>query len=531
MKKLLQLCILIALTHAPIDAQWHIAVLPHENTSGDPQWNWLSLGIVEGYVNAYYHVPKIYAVDEDYLRHTLGETRVTSADLADKLNIHLILTGQYHIAGSRIHLKTDVLRASTGEVIETFMGQASVSAPLDAILPVLYAIADHFKITLTAHEKTRLQLPLFRDSESLRMATESLMALHQSLRQSPIDHALLARAETGLQRAAQRDAKSAMPHYYLGRIYETRNRLAAAETAYRKALEIDFEHVVARYRLGLILKKRGRADEAMSELEQAIRLSPLDADIQAALSGMFFNQYAQTFETITAQLREAIQANPDDPVACYELANAYDELDRIDEATEYYLQALERDSTLADAHFKLGLIMHRKGDHERAVDHLQKAAAHNTQFTRVHFRLGSILYLIKRYDAAIEAFANAIDAEPNYAIPRYHLALTHLATAQPQQAYHAFQQYAALVSDDHRPHFQMAEIARQNDDYDRAVAHYIHAIAISPAHIPSRLQLGYLHAAHRRFDLAIQQLQTALRLQPDHLDAKKIRADIQKWMR
>ena len=43
MKKLLKLSILIALIHAPIYAQWHIAVLPHENTLGDPQWNWLSL--------------------------------------------------------------------------------------------------------------------------------------------------------------------------------------------------------------------------------------------------------------------------------------------------------------------------------------------------------------------------------------------------------------------------------------------------------------------------------------------------------
>lgn len=531
MKKLLQLCIFIALTHAPIDAQWHIAVLPHENASGDPKWNWLSLGIAEGYVNAYYHVPKIYAVDEEYVRHKLGETRVTTADLADKLNIHLVLTGQYHIARTRIHLKTDVLQASTGEVVETFAGQASVSAPLDAILPVLYAIATHFKVTLTPDEKTRMQRPLFRDAESLRIATESLMALYQSLRQSPIDDALITQAESGLKRAAQRDPKSAMPHYYLGRICETLNRLADAETAYRKALEIDFEHVAARYRLALILKNRGRADEAMGELEQAIRQSPLDADIQAALSGMFFNRYTQTFETITAQLREAIRANPDDPSAYYELANAYDELDRIDEATEYYHRALERDSTLADAHFKLGMIMHRRGDHEKAVDHLQKAAAHDTQFTRVHFRLGSIFYLIERYDSAIEAFANAIDAEPNYAMPRYHLALAYLATAQTDRANDAFQQYAELVSDDHRPYFHLAEIARQNDDRERAVANYMRAIAISPVHVPSHLRLGYLYAEQRHFDLAIRQLQTALRLQPDHPDAEKIRADIQQWMR
>ena len=529
MKKLLKLSILITLIHAPIYAQWNIAVLPHENTLGDPQWNWLSAAIVEGYINAYYHVPKIHAVDEEYLRHKLGDTPVSSSDLAKKLDIHLILSGRYHIAGSRIQIETDMLQASTGEVIETFTGQASTSAPLDAILPVLYAITDQLNVTLTPHEKTRLQMPMFHDAEALRLATESMMALHRALRQSPIDDALLTQAEGGLKRAVQRDAKSAMPHYYLGRIYETRNKITEAENTYRNALKIDFEHVVARYRLALLLKRRGRTDEAMSELEQAIQQSPINPDIQAALSGMFFNQYAQTFETITSQLRQAIQANPDDPIACYELANAYNELDRIDEATDYYHQALQRDSTLADAHFKLGLIAHRKGEHEKAVDHLQKAAAHNTQFTRVHFRLGTILHLIERHDAAIKAFTKAIEVEPNYVIPRYHLGLSYLATEQTDSAYEAFQKYADLTSDDHRPHFQMAEIARQKGEYERAHNGYMRAITISPVHVPSHIHLGYLHAEQQRFDLAVQQLQTALRLQPDHPDAEKILADIQEW--
>ncbi len=531
MKKLLKLGILLILTHAPSHAQWHIAVLPHENTTGDPQWNWLSSGIAEGYVNAYYHVPKMYAVDESHLRHKLGETRVSPSDLAEKLNIHLILSGRYHIAGSRIHIATDVLQAATGEVIETFVGQASVSTPLDAILPVLYAIADLFKVTLTPHEKARMQVPMFHDAESLRTATESLMALHRALRQSPIDESLLTQAQGGLKRAAQRDAKSAMPHYHLGRIYETRNEITKAETAYRNALKINFEHVAARYRLGLILKNQGRIDDAMSELEHAIRQSPLDPDIQAALSGMFFTQYAQTFETITAQLRKAIRANPDDPVVYYELGDAYNELDRMDEATEYYHRALARDSTLADAHFKLGLMMHRKGDHEKAVDHLQKAVAYNTRFTRVYFHLASILYLIEHYDAAIEAFSKAIETEPHYVMPRYHLGLTYLALGQTDRAYEAFQQYAELVSDDHRPHFHIAEIARQNRDYKRAVDGYIRAIAITPVHVPSHLRLGYLHAEQQHFDLAVQQLQTALRLQPDHPNAEEILADIQKWTR
>ncbi|MDP6039262.1 MAG: tetratricopeptide repeat protein [Candidatus Latescibacteria bacterium] len=529
MKRILTLCLLLTLTNTPIHAQWNIAVLPHENTVGDPEWNWLSLAISEAYVNAYQHAPKMYAVDEEYFRIKLDATRVSTSDLAEKANIHLVLSGQYEILESRIRIETSALHAQSGEVIKTFTGEASLSSPLDAILPTLFAIADQIKVSLEPEQKTAMQVPMFHNLEALRLATESQMALYQALRRSPADEDLLTQAESGLKRAIKRDAKSAMPHYYLGRIYETRKQNTEAEMAYRDALKIDFEHVAARYRLALLLKNQDRKDEAMNELEQALRQSPIDPDIQAALSGIFFNQYAQTFETITTQLREAIKTTPNDPAAYYELANAYNELDRIDEATTYYTQALERDPTLADAHFKLGLIYHRKSHHEEAVMHLQKAVKHNTQFVRVHFRLGEILHFLKRYDSAIDAFAKALEVESNYLIPRYHLGMSYLALGQSDKAFETFQQYAEFSLDDHRPYFHMAEILRQKGDYEGAIHGYNRTLDFSPVHVISHLRLAYLHAEQKRFDIAVQKLQTVLRLQPDHPGADKFRTDIQKW--
>ena len=521
--------LILTISHSSLHAQWNIAVLPHENTLGDPQWTWLSLAISEAYVNAYQHAPKIYAVDEEYLRAKLDGTHANTSDLAEKANIHLVLSGQYEILGSRIRIETAAQYAQSGETIETFTGEASISAPLDALLPILFAITDQLKVSLEPKEKTAMQVPMFHNFEALRLASISQMALYQALRRSPADEDLLRQAESGFKRAAESDAKSAMPHYYLGQIYETRKQITEAEMAYRDALKRDVEHVAARYRLALLLKNQDRKDEAMKELEQAIHQSPIDSDIQTTLTGMFFNQHTQTFETITTKLREAIKTTPNDPAAYYELANAYEELDRIDEATTYYMQALERDTTLADAHFKLGLMHHRKGHLEEAVAHLQKAAAHNTKFTRVHFHLGEINYLLKHYEAAAESFVKALETEPDYVISHFYLGMSYLALKQTEKALEAFYQYTEFIFDDHRPYFQMAEILRQKNDYEQAILGYNRALDISPVHVNSHLRLAYLHAEQNRFDIAAQKLQTVLRLQPDHPDAEKIRSDIQKW--
>lgn len=113
-----------------------------------------------------------------------------------------------------------------------------------------------------------------------------------------------------------------------------------------------------------------------------------------------------TAEEALRLLKDRCASNPTDPRALFELANAYDFLDLEREAEEAY-RGVER----------LGL---------------EKLTAEDR--ARWYIQFGSTLRLLGRYDLSRQVLARGEKAFPdNQAISAF-LALTELATGQPEQA-------------------------------------------------------------------------------------------------
>jgi len=512
----------------PALAQWQVAILPFENRTGDAQQEWYARGISESVVVAFYKVPQIHITDETIFGES-WKTAVGNAHLMNEKNIHVAIQGWYQLAKNQLTVHTDIVEASNGKIRKTVVTKTHTLHPQKAISDIVLNLVDNLDIPLEPRQKLAIQKPIVDNFDTYRTTINAIRIFRQATHVSPINMTLLAQAETSFKRATSQDEKNAHATYYLGRIYELRENMAEAEATYRKTLTLDFEHVMARFHLAMLFKKQGRSSEALSELEQVLRQSPLNPDIQSAISQLFFNQYEQTFESLTAPLEDMIKMAPDDPTGYYELGNVYDELTRYTEATSYFEQALARDSTLADAHFKLGLIHHRKGQHEKAVYHLDRAAQYQTQFNRVYFRLGEILYLLQRYQEAETQFKMAIEKEPNYLIPRYHLGLSQLAQGQTDIALATLQKYAELTVDDARPHIQLGNIYKQKGEIQKAIAAYQKAIEISIVEAEAQYNLAYLYIDQKEYAKAVQHLKTVLRLQPDHPNATAIQRDIKRW--
>ena len=516
----------------PALAQWQVAIFPYENQTRDPQWDWISRGISESLMTAFYRVPRIRVIDETPLQHILGENwqnLIGNATWTNQAQIHIVLSGDYVVEAQTFTVRTRIIEADNGKIRRTITNQATLLNPFEALCPVATALIEELNVPIDPPTQKDLLQVLQIDPHSFQTTMEGVQTYRQAIRESSPDHTLLTQAEQGLKRAINQTPQNALAYDYLGQIYEKRSQMAEAEQAYRQAIQADSLHVGARYHLSVVLKKQGRISETLIELEQALSQSPIDPDIQRELSGLFFAQQTQTFETATKKLQEHIQTNPDDPLAYYDLGSAYDELYRFDEASQYYQQALERDSTLADAHYKLGLIQHRKGNHEEAVQHLYRAIAHHTQLPRVHFRLGDILYLLERFQEAAEQYALSLQIEPTYQIPCYHLGLCQRSLDETNAAYATFLKYIELITDDHRPYYELGEIYRQRNQIDQAIQHHQKAIDINPTYIPPRYQLDYLYAEQKDYAQAVKALQIVLRLQPDHPQASNIQKDIERW--
>jgi tetratricopeptide (TPR) repeat protein len=72
-------------------------------------------------------------------------------------------------------------------------------------------------------------------------------------------------------------------------------------------------------------------------------------------------------------LEQAVELNPDDGPANYNLALVLDEAKDLDQAQIYYLKALDHGVDSAQAHFRLTFMWARQGAKKEALKHLQQA--------------------------------------------------------------------------------------------------------------------------------------------------------------
>lgn len=105
-----------------------------------------------------------------------------------------------------------------------------------------------------------------------------------------------------------------------------------------------------------------------------------------------------------------------------------------EEARRAYHQALELDSTLADAHINLGRLYHQAKDPARAEAHYCAAARHAPTDPIPRFNLGVLLDELGRLDEAIDAYRKALACEPNFADAHYNLGLLFEATGKKSNA-------------------------------------------------------------------------------------------------
>jgi tetratricopeptide (TPR) repeat protein len=94
-----------------------------------------------------------------------------------------------------------------------------------------------------------------------------------------------------------------------------------------------------------------------------------------------------------------------------------------EEARRSYLQALELEPGLADAHVNLGRLYHEAREPARAEAHYRKALEQAPQDPIAHFNLAVLLEEQGRPDEAIRAYRDALAADPRFADAHYNLGL------------------------------------------------------------------------------------------------------------
>jgi tetratricopeptide (TPR) repeat protein len=193
-----------------------------------------------------------------------------------------------------------------------------------------------------------------------------------------------------------------------------------SEILFRHTLEVTENNAIAHYNLAIALFHKGQIDEAMSQLQEAIRLKLDYADAHYNL-GIALLQKGQTDEAI-GQFWEAIRLKPDYADAHNNLGIALGMKGQTDEAISQFQQAIRLKPDFADTHINLGVALARKNQIDEAISQYQEAIRLKPNFADAHNNLGLALFGKGLIYGAISQFQEAIRLKPDYADAQSNLA-------------------------------------------------------------------------------------------------------------
>jgi tetratricopeptide (TPR) repeat protein len=215
--------------------------------------------------------------------------------------------------------------------------------------------------------------------------------------------------------------------YHLGVALFHTQQLESAREQLEKAIALDSTQAEAHFQLGQVLRALGKMDEAQSQLKQF--QDRLHATAQRTLADTKASQAAQSLNNgdVAAALalyREAIEAEPQDPILDYNLALALDRGGDLAAERVALEKAVQLNPTFAAAQNQLGYVAARSGEASVAEEHFRQALAAAPTYAEAANNLGTILGQQGRDSEAEERFQSAVAANPRYSPAWVNLAAT-----------------------------------------------------------------------------------------------------------
>ncbi len=353
-----------------------VAVLPWQNTSGDPETEYLADGLTDGLIGYVSGLPGIRVMAHSTVFRYKGRP-VDIATLARELNIQSALFGHIAAREGNLEIEAELVEAPQG----WRLWGGHFRRPLSEMLAVQEEIAREIS------EKLRLQLNRDQQEWLAKRSTENAEAyqdylrgryywnkmteeglrkgiehFERAIRQDPgyaLAHSGLAdcygmmahysrlaprevmpKAKSAALKAIELDENLAEGHTSLAGIYAFHEwDFAAAEKEYRRALELNPNYAVAHHRFGDLLSLLGRPEEALAEIRRALELDPLSLVINMELAWNLF--IARDYPRSLEQSLKTVEMEPGFASSQFTLGLAYAQLEEFPKALAAFKKSSE----------------------------------------------------------------------------------------------------------------------------------------------------------------------------------------------
>ena len=345
-----------------------LAVLPFENVSRDPEYEYLSDGIAGSLINALAIVPKLRVIAQSTAIRYKGKGTDPQA-VGRELNVRAVLTGRMMQSGGSLRIGTELVDVATGSRL---WGEQYDRKPGDILAiqeEISEEISEKLRLKLTRTEKRRLTKHQTNDPEAYRLYLKGRHHWNRWTEEG------FYKAIECFQQAVEKDPVYALAHAGLADSYmllgwngclPPKDAFPKGKAAAMRALRLDPELGEAHTSLaGALWLYDWQWPEAETEFKCSHALNPA-----YPTANHWYAEYAMTMgrqvEGIE-RMKKGQELEPLSPIKNVAVGWALYMNRRNDDAIEELRRTIELDPNFAITYWVLGLVFRKMASFELAI--------------------------------------------------------------------------------------------------------------------------------------------------------------------
>ncbi len=359
----------------PLPDKPSIAVLAFDNLSGDPEQEYFSEGISEEIINALSKTDQLLVIARNSSFTYKGKP-VNVKQISRELGVRYVLEGSVRKSEDRVRITAQLIDATTGhhlwsdrydrDLKDIFALQDEVTMKIITALQVELTEGEQMRIWAKRYKRLDVLLKAMEMISLLRKSTPESIMRHGQLAQEVVDmapelpvgyrflgwyHQWLAawgkspkenleKAQGFALKAISLDEYDGLSHGLLGSVYLYMRQHDKAIASGKRAIELEPNGADLHMYLSYTLNYAGRPDEAIGNLNKAIRLSPFPSFFMHRSMGSSYLLKGH-YEKALTEYKKTLQLAPKNASTHALLAVNYILLGREEEARASAEKAVE----------------------------------------------------------------------------------------------------------------------------------------------------------------------------------------------
>jgi TolB-like protein/Tfp pilus assembly protein PilF len=422
-----------------------LAVLPLDNFSKDPSQDYFADGMTEMLTANLAQISGLRVISRTSAMQYKG-ARKSLPEIARELNVDAIVEGSVLSSEGKVRITAQLIYAPDDQHLWSDTYDRSLSDVLLLQSEVARAIADQIEVTLTPKEELQLTGarrvdPVAQDAylrgryywqqrdsgpENLKKAFEYFQ---QALEQDPryalafvgiaqyysvlpfYSHStpdeVFPKAKAAVARALELDDTLSEGHAtlaYIKTYYDW--DWMGAEIEFKRSLALNSNDSTVLHWYSRFLASSGRIDEALTQIERARELDPLEPGLKANVG--VINYFGRRYDQAINELKELLEKDPDFSTAHWGLGLAYEQKKMYAEAIAEFDKAGGYEESGPNTVASMGHVYAAAGDRTSAMKALDKLKGFEKEGSLAPYQLAIVYAGLGETDKAFESLDQAL---------------------------------------------------------------------------------------------------------------------------